>query len=530
MKTYLCILAAVLLTTVGAQASQGRPVSGEIHEAFPETVPFGPLAERADPPLPVSLGRADAFRPGVNIHELSLVSETDIAAADARAAQKYADVHPGPERVGLVRTLEPTALSIRNGSALLTRSTDGREIWTLSVRSPGAYGIRVHFNAFNVGAGSAVVYADGTAGLIVHGPYTGKGPDRDGDFWTPSLPGDRVFIEITGADEPQFEVKEIVHFDSDLFGRDDDGGPPLLDCHVDVNCYSSVDWDAQRATGKMNFSDSEGSYTCTGTLLTDLDDETVQPYFITARHCLHTQAMVDTLEVTWFYETDTCNGTVPHPATLPRSVGGTLMDTYNENDMTFILLDGDLPPGIGLAGWTSSTSSASYGVHHPKGSWKRVVDLADVVIGCGSKDPTDYDSYDQVDGLTQKGSSGSGAFTSSGQLAGQLWGVCSATTDPDDLSCSNIGNFWAVYGEFETSWSEIGWYLIIGGTLHVDPAGDCLVPYGTAACPLLSIQDGVDRAWKGVRVKIQAGSYSNPTYFDQPVTLMAMNGIVTIGE
>ena len=74
-------------------------------------------------------------------------------------------------------------------------------------------------------------------------------------------------------------------------------------------------------------------------------------------------------------------------------------------------LAGDLTGGLGLVGWTESTSSAQYGVHHPKGSWKRVVFLEDVVIGCGTKDPTDFDSYDQIDGLTQKGSSGSGALT-----------------------------------------------------------------------------------------------------------------------
>jgi hypothetical protein len=204
------------------------------------------------------------------------------------------------------------------------------------------------------------------------------------------------------------------------------------------------------------------------------------------------------------------------------------MTSYSENDMEFIRLAGDLVGGLGLVGWTQSTSSAQYGVHHPKGSWKRVVLLEDVIIGCGSKDPTDYDSYDQIDGLTQKGSSGSGAFNGSGQIAGQLWGICSATTDPDDLNCGNIDHFWAVYGEFEETWSEIGWYLMIGGTMYVDPASECMFPMGTASC--LTLDYAVNVAWEGLRIKIQAGSYTSPLVFDKPMTLMAMNGTVTIGE
>ena len=78
----------------------------------------------------------------------------------------------------------------------------------------------------------------------------------------------------------------------------------LLDCHLDVNCFTSdVHEVVKNATGLMSFN---GGYSCTGTLLTDNDGETWMPYFITARHCLSTQAEVDTLEVTWGYETDFC--------------------------------------------------------------------------------------------------------------------------------------------------------------------------------------------------------------------------------
>ncbi len=533
MRTYARILAAALLATVtGTLASQGQQQDAEIHEAFPMLVPVDPAAVAVVPSAPLGIEMADAFQPGINVRDLGELSFEAIAEADRRSAEKYADVTPGPARVGLNRAIEPSPLTTHD--ALVAELDDNENIWTLAIQSPGAYGIRLHFAGFDVGDASVIVYADAPAGLIVRGPYTGSGADGDGDFWTATLPGDEVFIEIVGEREPVFEIAEITHFDRDpggFMGTELDDGPPLLDCHLDVNCHGSVDWSAKMATGQMNWTDGEGSYSCTGTLLNDLDDETIVPYFLTARHCLHTQAEVDTLEVVWKYQTDTCGdvGSVPSWPSLPRNVGGLHLRSYDENDMEFMRLDGNLVGGLGLAGWTESTSSAQYGVHHPKGSWKRVVFLEDVIFGCPTFDPTDYDSYDQVDGLTQGGSSGSGAFNGSGQLAGQLWGICSATTDPKDLNCSNIDNFWTVYGEFEESWSKIGWYLIIGGTMYVDPASQCPIPQGTETCPHVSLETAIDAAWEELRIKIQTGSYPGPLYFDKPLTFMAMNGTVTIG-
>jgi|GEM_PF-2216189 len=538
MKIHFLMSAVGSLLMLSVSVSAEPEPVRQIHEASPETPPPGRLPERPEPPTPVSFGMPGAFRVGVNIHELEPLTDTDIAEADRRAAEKYADVSPGPQRLGLNRTIEPGLRSTLNHSTFQSESGDEKTIWTLAIRSPGAYRIRLHLSNFDVGEGSAVAYADSDAGLIIRGPYSGRGPERDGDFWTASLPGDEVFLEITGENEPRFEIAELTHFDrrpdgSDQVARDD--GPPLLDCHLDVNCYSSeVHEVVKNATGLMSFNDG---YSCTGTLLTDLDGETAVPYFITARHCLSTQAEVDTLEVTWGYETDFCEddgGMVPNPGTLPTSVGGTLVRTDAENDMTFIRLH-SVPAGVTFAGWTTATGAGQYGVHHPKGSWKRVVFLEDVGVcplSCWCRDATDYDYYDRVDGLTQKGSSGSGVFTSEGKLAGQLYGVCSAYhTDGKPLTCSNINDWTNMYGEFETSWSTIGWYLQIGGTVHVDPArANPLFLVGTYALPYATIEQAINIGWPELRVKIQAGNYASPLTFDKPMKFLAMGGTVTIGR
>lgn len=373
--------------------------------------------------------------PGLNIHELPTLTKDDVAEADRRADEKYAHVYPGPLRVGVNRFFEPCEVSVENGAATIIETDEGRQVWTLAIQSPGAYGIRLHLTEFDVSEGSAIAYSYGMSGV---------------------------------------------------------------NC-----CLGQISWAAVKATGQMNFSDSEGSYVCTGTLLNDNDGDTIVPWFITAKHCLDTQEMVDTLEVVWHYETPSCDDEagVPDWATLPRNVGGRHFRRYGENDMKFMRLAGNLPGGLGLAGWTEATSQGQYGVHHPHASRKRIVLVSDVMVGCGTFDATDYDSYDQDAGLIQGGSSGSGIFNRSGQLGGQLWGRCSATTDPDDMNCGNIDHFWAMYGEFDTSHDEIGWHLNIGGTMYVDPESDCLLPIATEGCPFWTIEQALGVArWRASHI------------------------------
>jgi len=426
---------------------------------------------------------------------------------------------------------------------MTTDLEEGRKLWTMKVASPGAYGIRLHFTQFDVGASSLIVYAyDEQGALVAEGPYSGKGPERDGDFWVPSLPGAEAFVEVAGEEEPRFTVGEIMHFDRDPHClNDEDCASPaigLLPCHLDVNCYlNDISLNAKSATGKMVFlCDGTGACSiCTGTVINDNDDDTRVPYFLTARHCLSTQAEVDTMEVYWEYETDICDedgGTAPpFPGTLQKSVGGTRVTSYDENDMTFIRLH-SVPPGTMYAGWTTATSVGTYGIHHPKGSYKRIVFLDDVGAcgaGCWCEDSTDFDYYDRIDGLTQPGSSGSGVFNSSGQLAGQLKGVCSAYHEADDMTCDNLRDFYNLYGEFETTYGRIARYLHIGGTMHVDWDPNPFIQDGTPAFPYATVGQAHAAAWEGLRIKIRSGAYEENITLDKEVTLVSDGGVVTIG-
>jgi hypothetical protein len=121
--------------------------------------------------IPRSFNLPRLFQKGVNIHDLGPVPADKIMAADQKASEEFPGIGPRPPRVGLKRTFKMAPLSIQRGSALETQLADGRKMWTLSIRSPGAFGIRLHFSKFDVGNGSVIVYAKTRDGLVIRGPY-----------------------------------------------------------------------------------------------------------------------------------------------------------------------------------------------------------------------------------------------------------------------------------------------------------------------------------------------------------------------
>lgn len=198
--------------------------------------------------------------------------------------------------------------------------------------------------------------------------------------------------------------------------------------------------------------------------------------------------------------------------------------------MTFLRLKGEPPEGAGFAGWTTASLGYGYGIHHPAGSWKRVTFFEAVgaclsCAGCG--DPTDYDFYDFVSGITEGGSSGSCIFNYSAQCAGQLKGTCSWSSD--EITCGTRVDYSNQYGEFETTYPVIRKWLKIGGTINVDGSyGGTEV--GTPDQPFNTVGEANQLAWDGVRIKIKTGSYPETLTISKKVTLFSNGGPVVIGE
>ncbi len=523
-------LVVLLMLQRGWSAEQSAQTSGSIRLSSGES----PAELRPAAQIPVSMNGLVIDLGSAELDRMEL----DRLEADARCDC------PRPTANGIVRLLPDGPLRAESLRPTSVVDSDSGP-WSFAIRSPGAAGIRIHFTNFSAGSGLVTVAAADAEGVVIDGPFGRKGPQGRGEFWTSTLPGDTVIVVVDSGDPPTFEIPEIVHGDSDAAGGLTTFGslaPAAVgDCHLDVMCYGTdkVNPVARNAIVKLGFVSGGRQYVCSGTILRDRDDESDVPYLLTAYHCLHKQTEVDTLETIWLYQRNSCGGILPNYSRLPRTVGGTLLETNptdGGNDMSFIRLPGVIPPGGGAAGWTTAYTDKSYGVHHPGGSWKRVTFFVDDFLwlsGCLFMDASDYHFVRAVDGLTEGGASGSGLFNSAGQLMGQLYGHCCGLgygSDCSDLTCDSNPDDWrAVYGEFATTYPIIEHWLEIGGTIHVSRTA-VWPSSGTPASPFPSVEMAHDKAWNGARIKIKAGTYPENITLSKNVVIVADGGPVVIGK
>lgn len=544
----------------GQQSEPGRdngdgraPVVSKDGEYLPDT-------HRRERPVP--FGWNGPLAPDLRTVRLAAVDPLEIADADERAGQcstcgdNEARGKRSRPRIGFTRPIEASlGRPARPESDFhVVRLDDGRLLATCAVTSPGARRIRLHFADLDLGACRMIVWAPHGDSYVVRGAYGGRGSAESGELWTASLPGDTAYIEIVGDDLPALDLVEVLHEDRDASGAaaggngggaasgesdESDGGVAggALPCNKDATCWVTPSTQAAYdATGQMNFVENGNGYVCTGTMLADLDAETFVPWFLTAYHCISTQAVVNTLEVVWGWQTSSCNGTLPDYDALDRSAGGTLIATNptdGGNDMCFIRLDGPPPDSGAFSGWTTALPALGRSFHHPAGSYKRYAEWDDVsvCIPCGfCADSSDYQFYNRTFGLCEGGSSGSGIFDASGHLFGQLFGTCTDVIGNPEPTCSTLDDYWWYWGEFEETYPLIQNRLTVGGTIWINGAYPGGLPeIGSQTLPFNTVGEGYGAAFDGAQLKIVAGSYPGTFTFTKDIDIHAINGTVTIG-
>ena len=208
------------------------------------------------------------------------------------------------------------------------------------------------------------------------------------------------------------------------------------DCHLDVTCYS--EWSTSATSvATIVFETSGGtSSRCSGTLLTSRRQD-FTPYFLTAAHCVDTEAEARSVTAYWFYQTQTCNGELPDFQTVPRTEGAHLLATLGgateervnpDGDMTLLQLEGDLPDGVWFQGWDANPQPIGAqvtGIHHPGnddwGFFKRL-SFGQIIPdpGFGTFEDDVYAVVSYTQGYTQPGSSGSALFDNPGTVVGAL--------------------------------------------------------------------------------------------------------------
>ena len=365
-------------------------------------------------------------------------------------------------------TLQPNQIGVNRSVAVSpnTRAQkfvnpDGSQLIVLIIKSSGASGIGVHFRNFALADGEEVYVYGAGSDSIVFGPFTDKGPWGSGEFWSGTVDGGTVVIEFykkTDEKGQGFEIFEISHILAELDWRLRSNEPDVLNCEVDASCYGDPE---KNAVGRIMFNDNGRAYVCTGTLLNNIaQDET--PYFLTANHCVDSQAVAQTVEAYWFYQTTSCNSGVLRDW-VHSPPGANLLATQGLNDFSLLRLQNNAPGGAFFSGWTSvaqPTGTSVFGLHHPDGyippsipSYLRRATGSISNTNDSCLDLVNGYGIDWTSGTAEPGSSGSGLFTSNGHyLVGAL------SCGPDPSTCNGS----PTYSKFANFYSQIQQYIDSG--------------------------------------------------------------------
>lgn len=506
------VLDAYELALLGVRPKNWKPVPLEQAAEYPDSLTA--LAEtevRPDPVSPKMMTKAAV--PVVALGTLDV--DTLMAEDEGRVPYEAAK---GPQRIGVGRAMAPITVGFQQASAgMWTPLPDGSDVWAVTLHSPEAVAIRLHFVDMTIPAGARITLFDAND----PGEAYAVEPQGEEEVWSVSCMADTVTVECviepgTAAQGLAFTLKDLVHTyrrvgekagDKDLAGT----------CNLDISCYP--DWyDMSLAVAGYNFvqtgSTTMNQLCCTGTFLADMDTATTVPLFLTAYHCFNLSggtigaSKMTSMEFYWWYQTPSCGGARPDLDNVQRSaiatdllsaqplkyyVGNVL---YNGTDHVFLRLHQNPPSPVVYAGWTGSEVPVGSGVtavHHPQGSHKRIS-----FGNKGSEEPTPYPAgkFHQVfwrEGTTEPTSSGSGLFLTESQLLiGQLYGGGASCETPDSPD---------YYGRFDITSAMIRQWLMpqdafdLNYSGAVDAADLQLV---VNACLLIPVQTLPDVDYSGV--------------------------------
>ena len=370
---------------------------------------------------------------------------------------------PGqPLQIGVERAVAQAA-DVASTSALLAWAVtaDGRRRAAISVQSPAAKGLRLGLRITQLPPGTQLrVYAPNSEQTVtIAGTEVLRSIQRNLDagatgaeaytYWLPTVEGNQSTLEfelpadtdpaLLKVSLPQLSHLKALPTDSDLLAKASGS------CNVDVMCTSGNDAN-MRAVARMTFVKDGNGYLCTGTLLNNTRQDGT-PYFLSANHCISTQAVASSLETYWNYRSSSCNSGVM--ASNQQRVGGGALLRYasDRTDTSFMQLNAAPASNATYAGWNANPPTGPganiFGIHHPSGDLQKY--SAGAVAGFGncsataggaiscSVVPVGSSTFHGViwsQGITEGGSSGSALMNGSSQVIGQLYAGASSCSNP----------------------------------------------------------------------------------------------------
>jgi hypothetical protein len=343
-----------------------------------------------------------------------------------------------PPLIGVVRPFaNPYQTNVAQSSGPRTLAT---------FRSTGAARVRLHLTNVAISAEEQLWVYGATGDASPFGREL-LGPNSD--IWTPSVDGDTIAVGFTSTSH--FTIAEIVHIMQPVVTS--------TGCLSDVSCTTFADREVlSRSVARLVFVKGSGSYLCSGGLINGPDGDRL---FLTANHCISTQAEASSLELTWDFRGAFCGA--PTAPTSNRTYGATLLVTSSQTDVTLLRLT-SLPAGRALMGWDTARPSSGtklYRISHPtdeaghslaQGLSTTIVDESTSTCPTLPRPRFLYSSREI--GGTAGGSSGAPVIVAGGYIVGQLLGVCGV--EPVD-ACASLTR--AVDGSLTESYPSLQPYL-----------------------------------------------------------------------
>lgn len=386
------------------------------------------------------------------------------AGAPLPAAQAAAggNCRRGPVAVGSGRPVPAEQLG-NLAEQLDWVNTDGGGVAaTFTVTSPGAKGLRIALEGALPEDGEIRFFspADPNQGALPYGsadfqPATGMEMAQRRPTWSPVVVGETIGAEVTlppAADRSAFSMRlrRISHLEEAAVSpvpRSED--PNSLCTAVDVSCRDALNC-AGPAAVRLLYTEANGdSHSCTGTFVSD-KRETLErlrsTHLVTARHCVSSQAVAETVEVWLYYETATCGSAGQSDRFTALPGGADLVVAHARTDHSLLRLRKPLPlMPLCWKGWLTSLELAGrtvHSIHHPRASLKEWAagQVAEEALLMATDDPTQEVEVLVVnthEGALMAGSSGAGLFADDD---GALLGLLSGGPE-DDCSINYYGRF-----------------------------------------------------------------------------------------
>jgi hypothetical protein len=258
-------------------------------------------------------------------------------------------------------------------------------------------------------------------------------------------------------------IGAVLHFTDSPFAK------AAASCTLSTQCSTgdagldTAMAERKKSIAKMNFVDGSSGFVCTGTLINT--ERFPQAFFMTAAHCISSQAAATTLTTLWFYESVSCASSLPNPGAEQLTGGAELIVTNPALDSTLLRLNDSPPAAAVYAGWNNAplqSNAPVFSISHPTGDTSR--------WASGTYDGNDgrwtspaiqeFNVVTLSKGFIEGGSSGSGLFTlASGafQFRGTLLGH--AEERDGDYSCTTPTGGSIFYSRWDVFEPQVHQYI-----------------------------------------------------------------------